>query len=464
MQSSEVCGKRILSDMGQVYHEANSQNQFDEAHETAAQSHPSCCQHSPWGCVRCSSLPFLNSPFQPTEHLISNEIHNSNNMDQIDMQLRAIPAGPARVSRQYATSLLSSPSNQGNLAHQYLSMRGPEQQSTSFRPPVTPTVSHMSTPQSIFSNPRTSPNTGQSPYDWATPATTVSSYFKGHSTIHASNNQSELYRAPSTIGGKISDDFNVQFVLDAGNDNQQWLQDAESDDLSYRRGSQSAAVQLQDQKQLFESAEVIDFMAPEDFRVLNNERQVRSQTCMQPVYDGKELYLGQRYLPVDQKVFNIADLEFNNPFSPTNVINPYETQTVYGQLDAYDALDFNAPFYQNVGYPPPLAVTPSNDLAVQGNGKQSRVGQSRPRHNGRDEDLDRKLVEWRDAGMSYKEIMARGNFGLEESTLRGRYRTLTKSKEKRLRKPLWDEHAVSLNAILQDIANTLSRSVLSSKL
>src|SRR5256885_15829096 len=45
--------------------------------------------------------------------------------------------------------------------------------------------------------------------------------------------------------------------------------------------------------------------------------------------------------------------------------------------------------------------------------------------------------------MSYKDIKAKGGFEEGESTLRGRYRTLTKPKEERVRRPEWGERDVS---------------------
>ena len=56
---------------------------------------------------------------------------------------------------------------------------------------------------------------------------------------------------------------------------------------------------------------------------------------------------------------------------------------------------------------------------------------------------DRFLVQHKAAGMTYKEIRIRGGFSEAESTLRGRFRTLTKSKEARVRKPDWAEIDVS---------------------
>ena len=56
---------------------------------------------------------------------------------------------------------------------------------------------------------------------------------------------------------------------------------------------------------------------------------------------------------------------------------------------------------------------------------------------------DNFLVQSKLAGMSYKEIRRKGNFTEAESTLRGRFRTLTKHKAARVRKPEWNENDVS---------------------
>ena len=54
------------------------------------------------------------------------------------------------------------------------------------------------------------------------------------------------------------------------------------------------------------------------------------------------------------------------------------------------------------------------------------------------------LIECKRSGMSYKEIKEKGHFEEAESTLRGRFRTLTKRKEYRVRKPGWKENDVGL--------------------
>lgn len=55
---------------------------------------------------------------------------------------------------------------------------------------------------------------------------------------------------------------------------------------------------------------------------------------------------------------------------------------------------------------------------------------------------DQFLVRSKLAGMSYKEIRQRGGFTEAESTLRGRFRTLTKDKNARVRKPEWADNDV----------------------
>ncbi|KAL3419603.1 hypothetical protein PVAG01_08101 [Phlyctema vagabunda] len=57
---------------------------------------------------------------------------------------------------------------------------------------------------------------------------------------------------------------------------------------------------------------------------------------------------------------------------------------------------------------------------------------------------DEFLVKSKMAGMSYKEIRRQGKFTEAESTLRGRYRTLTKEKNARVRKPEWNDNDVKL--------------------
>lgn len=56
---------------------------------------------------------------------------------------------------------------------------------------------------------------------------------------------------------------------------------------------------------------------------------------------------------------------------------------------------------------------------------------------------DRQIIEGRQQGLSYRQIREMHNMPEADSTLRGRYRTLIKKKEERVRRPVWRERDVS---------------------
>ncbi|WAO89109.1 Hypothetical protein NCS54_00648700 [Fusarium falciforme] len=56
---------------------------------------------------------------------------------------------------------------------------------------------------------------------------------------------------------------------------------------------------------------------------------------------------------------------------------------------------------------------------------------------------DQYLIDRRADGYTYREIKEAGGYAEAEPTLRGRWRTLTKKPEQRLRKPKWEQHDVS---------------------
>ncbi|KAJ4303944.1 hypothetical protein N0V88_001545 [Collariella sp. IMI 366227] len=66
---------------------------------------------------------------------------------------------------------------------------------------------------------------------------------------------------------------------------------------------------------------------------------------------------------------------------------------------------------------------------------------------------DEFLIRQKQRGVTYKEIRRMGGFTEAESTLRGRYRTLTKVREARVRKPEWAEKDLRL---LEKAVRTLS--------
>ncbi|KAI0874756.1 hypothetical protein GGS24DRAFT_327819 [Hypoxylon argillaceum] len=65
-------------------------------------------------------------------------------------------------------------------------------------------------------------------------------------------------------------------------------------------------------------------------------------------------------------------------------------------------------------------------------------------HDAERDAKNRFLVESKLAGMTYREIRRQGGFIEAESTLRGRFRTLTKNKEQRVRKPEWQDKDIRL--------------------
>ncbi|KAF3391477.1 hypothetical protein F1880_007871 [Penicillium rolfsii] len=74
------------------------------------------------------------------------------------------------------------------------------------------------------------------------------------------------------------------------------------------------------------------------------------------------------------------------------------------------------------------------------------------------------LIEWKRAGLSYKDIKRIGGFKEAESTLRGRFRTLTKAKEQRVRKPTWLKRDVSMHGtkasrLLRNMDQSLTRTL-----
>ncbi|CAD6447570.1 a2333052-5ccc-479d-96c1-1e7bf8818402 [Sclerotinia trifoliorum] len=101
---------------------------------------------------------------------------------------------------------------------------------------------------------------------------------------------------------------------------------------------------------------------------------------------------------------------------------------------------------------PVVATTPKNN--VPKGVPPSTIGDAKLR--GRSEQNE-FLVRSRRAGMSYKTIRSSGKFTAAESTLRGRFRTLTKDKKDRVRKPEWTENDLRLlSKAVKEIGRNMS--------
>jgi hypothetical protein len=87
----------------------------------------------------------------------------------------------------------------------------------------------------------------------------------------------------------------------------------------------------------------------------------------------------------------------------------------------------------------PKYVSPEPEPLWATLAQSSTTAQAMHHRDGKDDFLVRSKL----AGMSYKEIRRQGKFSEAESTLRGRFRTLTKHKAARVRKPEWDDNDVS---------------------
>ncbi|KIX98804.1 uncharacterized protein Z520_05265 [Fonsecaea multimorphosa CBS 102226] len=111
----------------------------------------------------------------------------------------------------------------------------------------------------------------------------------------------------------------------------------------------------------------------------------------------------------------------------------------YQELESASAPD------QSAQYPDLWA----SETAIQSPTGPTNISTPQGRHLGvkggqRDTSKDMLLVQMKDQGLSYKVIKERLKFEEAESTLRGRYRALTKPREARLRKPEWGDQDIRL--------------------
>ena len=147
-------------------------------------------------------------------------------------------------------------------------------------------------------------------------------------------------------------------------------------------------------------------------------------------------------------------LEPRLPYSSVN-IDIYPTRSRESLLSPW-------PQGKQPGFPqdssPVMDVAQNNITAERPEllGRGGLAGKACPQEelppNSQRSNQDQFLVRSKLSGMSYKEIKVKGHFKEAESTLRGRFRTLTKSKESRVRKPHWHDKDVSFDAIASDPA------------
>lgn len=141
-----------------------------------------------------------------------------------------------------------------------------------------------------------------------------------------------------------------------------------------------------------------------------------------------------------QEVFSLTPFEVDAAHSPNAQIIT-TTGPIWHELDDDAFLEESrraaSELYST--YTPSPAVETPESKNVQSRSSRHLRGRVAHRNTSKD-DL---LVQWRQEGKSYKEIRRLGAFDEAESTLRGRYRALTKNPEERLRRPPWTSDDVS---------------------
>ncbi|KIW65614.1 hypothetical protein PV04_07858 [Phialophora macrospora] len=111
----------------------------------------------------------------------------------------------------------------------------------------------------------------------------------------------------------------------------------------------------------------------------------------------------------------------------------------YREADASLAMNYRPQYPDPEDFETPVSSTPGlTSASTTPNGQQAARGAQR------DTSKDALLVRLRQDGKSYKQIKETGGFEEAESTLRGRYRTLIKPKEARVRKPEWRDRDIQL--------------------
>ncbi|CAG8926863.1 unnamed protein product [Penicillium salamii] len=126
------------------------------------------------------------------------------------------------------------------------------------------------------------------------------------------------------------------------------------------------------------------------------------------------------------------------PMQPTYISSPHN---VYSDTDTGSV----SPSQKLPGSLSPSSFTASSTTEEGPSPQQIRDDQTGIRANMHySDERNAFLIDCKRRGLSYKDIKRVGGFKEAESTLRGRYRTLTKSKDQRVRKPKWQNKDVHL--------------------
>ena len=186
----------------------------------------------------------------------------------------------------------------------------------------------------------------------------------------------------------------------------------------------------------YRSTELCQILKPSchyhDQNCSNRPTQVNDYSVLTDIEDPQHQYVGKIPQPQDLLLSREPHNRSQNPqgFLPDDLLHsPLRSKSSksYEESTHQPSLAKIAPApYPRVDYHHPTHPEVAGDNLLQ---KDAR---------------DKFLITSKLSGMSYKEIKSRGHFREAESTLRGRFRTLTKAPEQRLRKPVWTAQDVSI--------------------
>ncbi len=213
--------------------------------------------------------------------------------------------------------------------------------------------------------------------------------------------------------------------------------------LSCSGSSQGATLSLSDSSIVPTLDDPTDYSGPESLAIVEQPIPLRRHRQMLP---GSPLS-SRRVVPVlPSNDFSVSKTKKKRPLKATSGGNsrtessPSSSSTMPSTHSSTKKTE-GAP--AKPSSPKRIEPKPSNPVANQsGNTSfQSSTPAQAIHHRDAKDDF---LVRSKLAGMSYKDIRRQGKFTEAESTLRGRFRTLTKHKAARVRKPEWDDNDVCL--------------------
>ena len=170
--------------------------------------------------------------------------------------------------------------------------------------------------------------------------------------------------------------------------------------------------------------------------VTESEINVRRETRNHDLADGWLFSMHNDSSTIDPQGLCLVDAVKPEVFNSTSPINQDPSSPDTEQQVKLEALPSSWLEWQSCQTS--KSITEAELGKIHGHNSTVEVEQDKRKNE------DAFLLQAKLEGMSYKEIKEKGRFIITESTLRGRYRTLTKSKEARVRKPQWSARDVCL--------------------